>query len=560
MQEKIKLAIEKALETLGISDVDFSVEHPGDFSHGDYASNVAMVVAKQVGKAPREVAEQLLAALESSKPVEVEKIEIAGPGFINFHLSRKFLSDQVKEILEKKNDWGKNNSLAGKKVMVEYTDPNPFKLLHIGHLMPNALGESIARLFMCAGADVKRVTYQGDVGIHVARTIWRMRDLGVTPQTEFSASDLGKWYAEGTKASEESPEVAAEITKLNKVIYERTDDAVNALYDRGKDVSLKEFEKVYEILGSEFDKNFFESDTGPIGKARVEEHLEIFEKSEGAIIFRGEQYGLHTRVFINKEGLPTYEAKDIGLMEVKYAWWPFDISVTVTGTEQVPYFGVMTKAAEMINPALVGKVELVPNGMLRLPTGKMSSRTGTIVPVLSLVGDVRQKVFDRMGGSDLENKELVAQDVAVSAIKYAILRSAAGKDIIFDIEQSISLEGASGPYLQYTHARIRSILEKAKKEGVGTLTEIIPEKAYDVERVIYQFPEVTERAVREREPHHVATFLTTLAGTFNSWYAKEQIVNKDDEYSPYKVALAEAVAQTLKNGLWCLGIKAPERM
>jgi arginyl-tRNA synthetase len=297
-----------------------------------------------------------------------------------------------------------------------------------------------------------------------------------------------------------------------------------------------------------------------VGLARVREHPEIFEKSDGAIIFQGEKYGLHTRVFINKEGLPTYETKDIGLMEVKQQWWPFDLSLTVTASEQEQYFAVMTKAAELVNPTLAGKVELVVNGMLMLPTGKMSSRTGNIVPVLSLVSEVQHKVLERMEGSDLEDKEIVARNIAVSAIKYAILRSSAGKDIVFDIEQSISLEGASGPYLQYTYARICSILEKAKKEGVIVSQKIIPEKAYDIERTLYQFPEVTKRAVFEREPHYVTTYLTELAGAFNTWYGKEKIVDAIDQYSPYKIAVARAVAYTLKNGLWLLGIKAPERM
>jgi arginyl-tRNA synthetase len=553
-------AITEALTALGIPLVDFSVEHPSDLAHGDYASNVALVAAKQLGKNPRELAEHVRVELEKNKPNGVEKIEIANPGFINLYLSRAFFADHTKKVLEKGVDWGKNDAYKNKRVMVEYTDPNPFKEFHIGHLVPNALGESLARLFMFAGADTRRVTYQGDVGMHVAKALYGMQTLGITAETQLSGSDLGRAYATGAAAFEDSPEIAAEITKLNKVIYERTDAGVNTLYDKGKAVSLVSFEEGYKILGSEFDHNFFESETGPMGTALVRAHPEIFEESDGAIIFRGEKYGLHTRVFINKEGLPTYEAKDIGLMEQKYKWWMFDLSITVTGTEQQQYFGVMTKAAELISPEFSGKVELVTNGMLRLPTGKMSSRTGNIIPALSLIAEVQQKIHERMKNSDLADKEMIARDVAVGAIKYSILRSTAGKDIVFDLEQSISLEGASGPYLQYTHARTRSILEKAKKEGMAASSKIAPAQAYDIERILYQFPEVTERAIREREPHYVTTYLTELAGAFNTWYAQEKIVDASDQYSPYKIAVAHAVAQTLKNGLWCLGIKALARM
>ena len=463
MQDQIRTAITKALVSLGITPVDFSVEHPSDMTHGDYATNAAILSARGRGENPHELADKIAAQLHVMHIESIEKIEIAGPGFINFHLSRDFFADRVKEVLKKGDDWGKNKRYAGERVMVEYTDPNPFKELHIGHLVPNALGESLARLFMFAGAETKRVTYQGDVGMHVAKAIYGMQQLNITGETKLTAADLGKAYALGAKAFEDSSEAATEITKLNKIIYERTNEEVNALYDKGKAVSLASFEEGYEILGSAFDHNFFESETGPVGAALVRAHPEIFETSEGAVIFRGEQYGLHTRVFINAKGLPTYEAKDIGLMERKYEWWPFDLSITVTGAEQRQYFAVMTKAAELISPVLAGKIELITNGMLRLPTGKMSSRSGNIISALSLIEEVRQKILDRMKESNLKDKEAIARDVAVGAIKYTILRSTAGKDIVFDLEQSISLEGASGPYLQYTHARARSILEKAKR-------------------------------------------------------------------------------------------------
>ena len=175
MQERIRGAITEALGVLGIEPVVFSVEHPSDLSHGDYATNVAMVAAKQGRENPRECALRILGELEKNLPPEVEKIDIAGPGFINFHLSRQFFVKKVAEALKQKDYWGKNDAYAGKRVMVEYTDPNPFKELHIGHLVPNALGESLARLFMFAGAETKRVTYQGDVGMHVAKAIYGMK-------------------------------------------------------------------------------------------------------------------------------------------------------------------------------------------------------------------------------------------------------------------------------------------------------------------------------------------------------------------------------------------------
>jgi len=348
---------------------------------------------------------------------------------------------------------------------------------------------------------------------------------------------------------------------LNKVIYEKSDPEINALYEKGKALSLQYFEEAYALLGSEFDRYFFESETGPRGLEIVRAHIgSVFQESDGAVIFPGEKYGLHTRVFVNAEGLPTYEAKDLGLVEEKHKYFPFDLSVTVTASEQKEYFKVVLKALEEVLPQYKGKIEVLTNGMLRLKEGKMSSRTGDVISALSLIEEVAKRVSEKAeeGGSDIS--EEVLYDIAVGAIKYAILRSSTEKDIVFDFKQSITFEGDSGPYLQYTYARSRSVLEKAKDAGVSGSVAVTPEGPYPLERILYRFPQIVERAVSEREPHHVATFLVEVAGAFNTFYGVERIVDPEDRHAPYKVLLTEAVAATLKNGLWLLGIRAPERM
>ena len=566
MEQVIRTAITDALKELGVEPIDFVVEHPNELTHGDYACNVAMVAAKVLGKNPRELAEEIAANLEGQIEY-IEKIEIAGPGFINFHLSHDFFTHEIKRANSLGENWGKNNTWKEKIAIIEYTDPNPFKELHIGHLVPNALGESLARLFMFAGADTKRVTFQGDVGMHVAKAIYGLIKNGNTAAEGFDAKALGAGYATGATLFEEDEKVAAEIKTLNKTIYERSDEEVNALYDYGKQISLDYFEQAYAILGTQFDHNFFESETGPVGLALVRSHIgDIFEESDGAVIFRGEAYGLHTRVFVNKEGLPTYETKDVGLIECKERWIkketgkPFDVAITVTGTEQQEYFKVTTKASELIQPELAGKVELVANGMLRLAEGKMSSRTGQVVPALSLINEIKTEALSRMEESGIENAEEVASDVAVAALKYTILKIAAGKDIIFDLKKSVSFEGDSGPYLQYTNARINSVLIKAAEAGVVPNVGVRPPDPYEIEKIVYRFSEVIEKALEERAPHQLVTYLTELAGMFNTFYATEKIADPTDEFAPYKATIAAAVGQTLKNGLFVLGIEAPERM
>ncbi len=566
MEDVIRATIEDALKELGIAEIDFVVEHPGELAHGDYACNVAMVISKTLGKNPREFAEELVTKIEGQIEY-VDKIEVAGPGFINFYVARDFFTKEIiRANTEGKIDagdltqkaWGTNEDWEGKTVIVEYTDPNPFKELHIGHLVPNALGESLARLFMVSSADTKRVTFQGDVGMHVAKAMYGLMMLEISVDA-IDASTLGQAYAKGSTLFEESEVVQNEVKLLNKKIYERSEEDINLLYDKGKEVSLAYFEEAYKLLGSRFDHNFFESVTGPVGLELVKAHIgDVFKESEGAVIFEGEHYGLHTRVFVNKEGLPTYETKDVGLIRCKNDWQPFDLAITVTGTEQQEYFKVTTKASELIQPELAGKVELVPNGMLRLSEGKMSSRTGNVVRAMQLIADVQQHAEEKM--EMVEGKEAVSAQVAVAAIKYTILKIAPGKDIIFDLNKSISFEGDSGPYLQYTNARINSVLNKAEEAGIITSIKNAPETPYKIEKILYRFPEVVVAARDERSPSHLVTYLTELAGMFNSFYAKEKIADTTDEFAPYKVMLTQAVGQTLKNGLWMLGIEAPEKM
>ncbi|MAZ29896.1 arginine--tRNA ligase [bacterium] len=559
--QQIRDAIANALTELNLPSVDFSVEHPADVTHGDYATNVAMVLAKQVGEAPRQVAEQLVAALAGRIEI-VEAISIAGPGFINFTLTREFFTNTTKQVIEAGGEWGTHDAWAGKTVLVEYTDPNPFKDFHVGHLFTNTVGESIARLFMTAGANTKRCNYQGDVGMHVANAIWGMQQLGIAAAGEMSAADLGRAYAHGATAYKEGDSaVVSEIKHINKAVYERSDDTINALYDKGRAVSLEYFETIYALVGTAFDYYFFESEAGPKGLALVAENPEVFVESDGARVFPGEQYGLHTRVFVNSEGLPTYEAKELALAKMKEdAAGTYDHSVISTAKEINEYFKVLLCAMDKVYPELAAKTEHIGHGMVRLASGKMSSRTGEVIQALDFITDIKTAALAKMVETGSEADEATATQVAMAAIKYATLKGNILQDSVFDKATALSFEGDSGPYLQYTNARINSVLEKAAAADVAPRVEHAPAEPYALEQLLYRWPEVTQAALAERAPHLVARYLTDLAGAFNTFYAQEKIADATDEHAPYKAALAQAVGQTLQNGLWVLGIEAPQRM
>lgn len=562
----VKDEIVKALKNATQSE-DIKLDMPSDPNHGDYATNVALAEAKRQKKHPRELAEEIVGVLRAMPLLEniVSKIEVAGPGFINFWLSDSALSDTINSVLDKKEKFGSSEVYKGKKIIVEFTDPNPFKEFHIGHLYSNVVGESISRLLESQGADIRRACYQGDVGMHVAKSIWGLRKK--MEEEHITLDDLGKKdivsrvrymgqaYALGAKAFE--GDAADEIKVINKKVFEK-DAELYDLYQKGRQWSLEYFEVIYKRLGTKFDFYYFESEVGIDGKELVLEYLKkgVFEKSNGAIVFAGEKYGLHTRVFINSLGLPTYEAKELGLAPRKYKDFPYDTSVIITGNEINEYFKVLHKALEIIYPDLAKKTVHLGHGMVRLPEGKMSSRTGKV-----LAGDdLLDHVVEELKNLNKDNNEAVIDEVAVAAVKGAFLQVGIGQDIVFDINKSISLDGNSGPYLQYTYARTASILSKADGE--------VPEKTSisnpfeDSEKVLVRrlvyYPEILENAAINYSPHLLANYLFELASEFNSFYNAERIIGNKRQNE--RLLLTKAVGIVLKNGLHILGMEAPEKM
>lgn len=555
--EEITLAIKRAVETLSTRVGDIVLEHPRDENHGDYSSNVAMLVAKKAGKSPREVASQIVVLLQKDTQINslIGKIEVAGAGFINFWLKEEWLDLQVEEA--RKGGYGRGTLLKNKRVMVEYTDPNPFKEFHIGHLMSNTVGESLARLFEAQGAMIHRVCYQGDVGLHVAKAIW-----GYTHQKSESTgiARWGKAYAYGATLYETSKEAKAEIEELNKTIYTKSNDAVNKLYNEGREASLAYFETLYQRLGTKFDDYFFESEAGDLGLKVVEEGIKagiLEEGEEGAIVFRGERYGLHTRVFRNSAGLPTYEGKELGLVGAKNERWQYDLSFIVTANEIDEYFKVLMKVLELMRPDLSKKTKHISHGIMKLKSGKMSSRTGKVVTGEALLDELVQVVLVKMGTREVSNKNHVADQVAVGALKWTVLKHNLGGDIVYEPERMTKLEGDTGPYVQYTYARAQSVLKKgnSKQQAVNNKVQGVNSQELGLKRWIYRYPEVVVNSAREYAPHYVAHYLLELAGRFNSFYAKSEIAGHKE-----RLALTAAVALTLKKGLGLLGIEAPEEM
>lgn len=571
IDQLLRAQIEQALVSLGVTSPQIVLEHPADLVHGDFSTNVALAYAKELETNPRALAEKIVTIFHQSGQSELVKdVSIAGPGFINFYLSDDFFTQTTQKITQLKDVWGVNDSLLGKKVLVEYTQPNPFKPFHIGHLMSNAIGESVSRLVEFSGATIVRANYQGDVGPHVAKAFYGMQKRGMPADMSAPASVLaqyiGECYSAGSDAYDNDPEAKKQIDEINKKIYDKTDPEVNEVYDWGREVTLEAFEKIYTTLGTKFDHYFFESEMAPIGQKIVEQNIpNVFEVSDGAVVFHAEKFDpkLHTRVFVNSKGLPTYETKEIGLTVTKFEKENPDLSIVTTAIEQGEYMKVVQKALSLIHPDYESRMQHITHGMMRLASGKMSSRKGNVVTGESLIEDSRDVVFEKIAdrGFDEQTQKEIGTVVGVAALKYSILKSSLGSDIIYDFEKSISFEGDSGPYLQYAAVRAQTLLEKAKDKNISAIpTDRQGLGATTLERMLYRFPLVVSRAREDYEPHHVATYLTELAATFNQFYNDGVILDTANPAATYKLALVEAFFYTVKNGLFLLGIKVPKRM
>jgi arginyl-tRNA synthetase len=539
MQE-LKTALSSAAKDLFAAEIEPELTRP-DEQFGDWATNVALQLGAKLQKNPREIAVALAAKLHGQP--HIDEVNIAGPGFINIKLTDEALAKAALAA----TDLPQPNK--GKQILVEFGDPNPFKEMHIGHLYSYIVGDSISRLLESSGASIRRLSYHGDVGLHVAKAIWGIQH-SKRSANDSNNSKIGVYYVKGAKVYEENLNAKDEINEINRHIYKQDDEHINKVYQWGRDRSLSYFKQILSEIGVKTDKSYFESQAAPEGLSLVEKNKgKVFKQSDGAIIYEGEKAGLHTRVFITSKGLPTYETKDLGLANLKQKDFPkASRSIIITAHEQGDYFKVVLAALNEIDPSLAKITSHIPHGFISLSSGKMSSRTGEVYSATSLLTDVDQaveKVFEQK--SDATRN---------AAIKYGFLKHRLGSDIVYDVKESVSLDGNSGPYLQYAHARARSILSKASAR-ISRVNDLEADER-GLARKISEYPEVVQRAGDELLPSHIASYLYELAQTFNRFYEKKRVIG--DSRQMVRVALVSAYADVLKNGLSLLNIEAPEHV
>lgn len=551
--EEIREQLQKIIKNLYNLDFEPELTPSPENIDSDYSTNAPLKLAKDLHKPPMLIAEELKKyAFEEAFR---ENIFLSSPGFINFKLPDKYLKQKINTLSDNFSGSIKSDKCSGKTIICEFSDPNPFKVLHVGHLYTSIVGDAISRLYEYSGAKVIRANFGGDVGLHVAKTMYALQQKDTR---NLQIEDIAKCYIEGTALYDEDEKAHQAITKLNKEIYKINaenlhDTPLAELYWRGRELSYAYFNDFYAKIGVKFDKYYPESTVAALGLATVQRELAngVYQMSDGAVIFDGDKYGLHTRVFINKEGVPTYEAKDVGLIFSKDRDYHFDKSIVITGSEQLEYMKVVLKSIEQYAPDLVAKTTHLIHGLVKLPGGvKMSSRKGNFLKAVDVLAMINEALESEYNSTD--------QKVALAATKYAFLKYKMGGDIIFDPHESVKMTGNSGPYLLYSAVRAKKILQKSSENSnEDTSSELEPSERALAKKLI-EYKPTLDVAVSELAPHKLATYLYELAQDFSRFYENCQVAGSDREAERLK--LVRAYLSVATHGLGLLGINIPEEM
>ena len=524
-------------------------------------------------------------------------------GFLNLVIDKKAWLSLLNEMNQNEKFGEKPVTENSPLVMIEYSSPNTNKPLHLGHVRNNLLGWSLAQIMEANGNKVVKTNIVNDRGIHICKSMlaWLKYGNGETPETSGKKGDhlIGDYYvafdwhyraevaelkakyiAEGMdeesaekKAKEESPLIKEAHEMLVK--WEQNDHEVRALWKNMNDWVYAGFDETYKALGVGFDKIYYESNTYLVGKKKVEEGLAkglFFRKDDNSVWADLTDEGLDQKLLLRSDGTSVYMTQDIGTAEMRFNDFPIDKMIYVVGNEQNYHFQVLSILLDRLGFKWGKELVHFSYGMVELPNGKMKSREGTVVDaddlIAAMIADAKQTSEELGKFKDMSEEERneIARIVGLGALKYFILKVDARKNMLFNPEESIDFNGNTGPFIQYTYARIRSILRKAAAEGITiptTLSDEMPlnEKEIELIQKLNEFGAAVEQAGKDYSPSGIANYCYELTKAFNQFYHDYSILGADtDDEKVVRLVLAQNVGKTLKNGMALLGIEVPERM
>ena len=548
-------------------ELESYMEIPKDTKNGDYAFP-CFRLAKELKKAPPMIANDIKEKIQIDEKM-VEKVEVVG-GYLNFYIHQEQMVKEVLQEMEKQEEYGKSEIGQGKNIVIDYSAPNIAKPFHIGHLRSTVIGGALYNIYQYLGYHTIGVNHLGDYGTQFGKLIEGYKLWGKEYNVEEDPiNELTKIYIRINQLCKEDEKVL-EQCRMNFKLLEDGDSYCTEIWKKFRDLSLKEFQKVYDLLGSHFDSwngEAFYSDKMP-------EVIEILEKSgklvesQGAKIIDLEDRGINTPCIIQKSnGSTTYATRDLAAILYRARTYDFDKALYVVSYEQTLHFKQVFEVAKLlgIDEKYTNGLKHVPFGMVALPTGKMSTREGNIVKLEELLNEAiaRARKIIEEKNPDLENKDEVAKKVGVGAVIFNDLSNSRIKDEIFDWDQVLNFQGETGPYIQYTYVRTKSVLEKAGY--IPTIEEIKFNKILDdasknIIKLIYNFENILIQVTQKEEPSILSRYLIELAKAFSNFYNDNKILVEDKDIQNARIYLTYAVGNVLKTGAKLLGIEMPDKM
>lgn len=552
---------------LNEEELESYIEKPKDQKNGDYAFP-CFKLAKELRKAPAIIANEIQEKIEIDKE-KIEKIEVVG-GYLNFYINKNAITKEVLEKVELDEEYGKSKIGEGKNIVIDYSSPNIAKPFHIGHLRSTVIGGALYKIYKHLGYNVTGINHLGDYGTQFGKLIEGYKLWGEEYNIEENPIDeLTKIYIRINQLCKEDKSVL-EACRNNFKKLEDGDEYCTKLWERFRSLSLKEFQKVYDLLGSKFDSwngEAFYSDKMP-------EVIDILEKtgklveSQGARIIDLEDKGINTPCIIEKSnGSTTYATRDLAAILYRARTYDFDKALYLTSYEQALHFKQVFEVAKLlgIDEKYTNGLVHVPFGMVLLPTGKMSTREGKVIKLEDLLEEAIQrakKVIEEKNPG-LENKDEIAKKVGIGAVIFNDLANNRVKDEIFEWDQILNFQGETGPYIQYTYVRTRSVLEKVKKVpefATVDLNELSDEYSQNIIKLMYNFENTLVQVTKKEEPSILSRYLIDLAKAYSSFYNENKIITDEQKTQDARVYLTYAVGQVLKTGANLLGIEMPEKM
>ena len=549
------------------TEIEMSIEKPKGSENGDYAFP-CFRLAKELHKAPQMIANDIKENIKVDEN-QITKIEVVG-GYLNFFINKEILVEEVLNEMSEDKEYGKSTIGNGKNIVIDYSAPNIAKPFHIGHLRSTVIGAALYKIYKYLGYNVTGINHLGDYGTQFGKLIEGYKLWGNEYNIEENPIDeLTKIYIRINQACKEDEKVL-ENCRNNFKKLEDGDKYCVEIWQKFRELSLKEFQKVYDILGSKFDSwngEAFYSDKMP-------EVIDILNKtgklveSEGAKIIDLEDKGINTPCIIEKSnGSSTYATRDLAAIMYRARTYDFDKALYITSYEQVLHFKQVFEVAKLLglDEKYTNGLEHVAFGMVLLPTGKMSTREGTSIKLSELLNEAisRAKAIIEQKNPELENKDEVAKKVGVGAVIFNDLANNRVKDEIFDWDTILNFQGETGPYIQYTYVRTKSVIEKAG--GVPDISEVNSELLQDENsikllKLIYDFEDVLVQVTDKNEPSILSRYLIDVAKAYSNFYNENKIINDDKNLQNARVYLTYSAGIILKTGAGLLGIEMPDKM